>query len=71
MAGPLDDAIPKRDDLERVARELADLATLPIDIIVRLINSLEGFGKFALVGYALYYATRKEYEDNKTRKRRR
>jgi hypothetical protein len=64
--GPID-AIPKRGDLEKIADDLADLVTAPIDIIMGIVGKLEGLPKAALVGYVLFRVTRSEFARNRRR----
>jgi len=70
LAGnPLLDPIPDREDLERVARGIADIVLVPIEIVTDLIRKIEGLPFFALVAYVLYKVTTNEITDNRRRAR--
>ena len=53
--------IPDLDDLEGVAKWIADIAMVPIEIVLAIIRKLEGLPKFLLVGFVLYELTKREH----------
>ena len=52
---------PDRGDLDAVARWIADIALVPIEIVVSIIRKLEGMPKAIAVGLVLYELTKREH----------
>jgi hypothetical protein len=63
--------IPDLDDLNTVARTIADLALVPVEIVVGVMRKLEGLPKFLLVGWVLVELTKREHASRKASRRRR
>jgi hypothetical protein len=72
MAGPDDPSAqlkrkgpglyPDKGDLDTVARWIADVALVPIEVVLAVFRTLEGLPVFLLVGYVLYTVTNREFQ---------
>jgi len=62
---------PDKGDIEAVARWIAAIALVPVEIVVDVIRKLESVPKFLLVGFVLYELTRREHVARTTTTRRR
>ena len=60
--GPGGIIIPERGDLDEVAKIIADIALVPIEIVLAIIKKLEGIPKFLLVAFVLYEVTKREHQ---------
>jgi hypothetical protein len=63
--------IPDLDDLNTIARTIADLALVPVEIVIGVMRKLEGLPKFLLVGWVLVELTKREHASRQAPHRRR
>jgi hypothetical protein len=59
---------PDKGDLDAVARWIASVALVPVEVVLAIVRKLEGLPKFLLVGYVLFYLTRDEHRRSRARR---
>ena len=62
---------PDKGDIEAVARWIAGVALVPVEIVIGIIRTLEGFPRALVVGLVLYELTKREHARTHARPRKR